>query len=372
MEEKKQNCENCGSIMEFDIKNRNLKCPSCDNIIEIIKDKNTIAENVLTLEDRERIKVSVKKSSSMECKGCGARVEIAEDCTTVECMYCGSSYVPAENQEEVLIPDAIVPFKIEKSELPEMIKTWMKKRWFVSKKLKNLYELSEIQGMYIPYWTFDSKVECDYTAKGGNDRKVSYKDSKGEVKYKTITDWYNTEGRVYSSFDDILVSALKSESNSLIRDIEPFDMREVLSYSQNYLGGFACESYSVGLEEGYAQARKIIEKSLFDSVRKDVRKTYDTVKNMTISSSFSDETYKYILAPVYSTSYSYNGKTYSLLINGQTGRMKSILIKKEKTKSTNIDIEKGKGDNPKRSKRIILIIIIILIIVTIIKKLGLL
>ena len=37
---------------------------------------------------------------------------------------------------------------------------------------------------------------------------------------------------------------------------------------------------------------------------------------------YDAETYKHVLLPVYSTAYRYKNKTYTVLINGQTGRVK--------------------------------------------------
>ncbi len=207
MEERIYKCENCGGTMEFDVKTQNLKCPNCDNIIEIIDDNAAVVEHTLTLEDRETIKASEKTTSTMECKGCGAHVEVAADCTAVKCPYCGSNYVLAEKQEEVLVPDGVIPFKIEKVEVSQMIKKWIKGRWLAPNKLKTLYQSDKVQGLYVPYWTFDSMVDCPYTAMGGRNRQVAYKDSDGKTKYKTETDWYFTQGRIYYFFDDIQVNA---------------------------------------------------------------------------------------------------------------------------------------------------------------------
>ena len=65
-----------------------------------------------------------------------------------------------------------------------------------------------------------------------------------------------------------------------------------------------------------------MENKLREMVRSDVRKRYDDVRNVRISPIYSDETYKHILMPVYSTAFSYNNKTYNVVINGQTGAIK--------------------------------------------------
>lgn len=342
MEEQIYKCEGCGSTMEFDVKTQNLKCPNCGNIIEIIDNKTNVVEHTLTLEDKETIKVSMKTSSTMECKGCGSHVEVAPDCTAVECPYCGSSYVLAEKQEEILVPDGVIPFKIEKVEISQMIRKWIKSRWLAPNKLKTLYQGDKIQGLYVPYWTFDSRVDCPYTAMGGRDRHVTYKDSEGKTQHRIETDWYFTTGRIKHFFDDVQVSASRNMKASLIEGIEPFNTKEVASYSPNYLSGFSSESYSIGLNEGNIEAKDRMKDSLHSMAEDEVRMHYDKVMDVKLQPNFYNETYKHVLLPVYATSYSYNGKNFNVLINGETGRMK--------------------GDYPKSPVKIAILVILSLII----------
>lgn len=322
MEEKSYKCKNCGSIMEFDVKTQKLKCRNCDNIMEIKDDKTAVVEHTLTLVDREKIKVSMKTSNTMVCQGCGAHIEVASDCTAVECPYCGSNYVLAEKQEEVLVPDGVIPFKIEKVEVSQMMKKWIKGRWLAPNKLMTLYQNDKVQGLYVPYWTFDSEADCPYTAQGGNDREVEYTDSQGKTQHRTETDWYYTSGRINHFFDDIEVSASKNMKESLIRGIEPFNTKQVSSYTPDYLSGFSSESFSIDLQEGNVKAKKIMMNSLLHMAEEEVLRQYDHVRDVVLNPSFYDETYKYVLLPVYATSYAYNGKNYKVLINGETGKMK--------------------------------------------------
>ena len=55
-----------------------------------------------------------------------------------------------------------------------------------------------------------------------------------------------------------------------------------------------------------------------------VRRRYDRVRSVRLSGGYSNETYKYILIPVYSTTYDYKGKNYTVMINGQTGKVSGL------------------------------------------------
>ena len=80
-------CKNCGGIMEFDIKTQGLKCPNCDNTAEIISDESSIIEHSLTLDDRRMLKVQDKGTSTMNCSGCGANMEIGNNDTATQVMF---------------------------------------------------------------------------------------------------------------------------------------------------------------------------------------------------------------------------------------------------------------------------------------------
>lgn len=151
-------CEGCGGVMEFDAKAQCLKCPNCGNSENVKSNDGIIEEHTLTIDAKRSIKVEMKETQTMECKGCGALIEVSGLETAKKCPYCGSAYVLADKQEETLIPDGVVPFKIDKNDAHERFNTWMKKRLLAPNELKNLYQRGGFQSIYVPYWTFDAQA----------------------------------------------------------------------------------------------------------------------------------------------------------------------------------------------------------------------
>ena len=47
----------------------------------------------------------------------------------------------------------------------------------------------------------------------------------------------------------------------------------------------------------------------------------DTQRNLVVDATFSDQTFKHILAPVWLLTYTYRGKSYQVVINGVTGTL---------------------------------------------------
>ena len=315
-------CTSCGGIMEFDVESQCLKCPNCDSTMNIEHNEGSIIEHELTLEDKRKIKVEEKETTTMVCSGCGANIELASNDTGAKCPYCGSSYVLAEKQIESIIPDGVVPFKIDKNEVLVKFRTWIKKRWLAPNELKHLYQHGGFQGIYVPYWTFDADASCYYTAEGGRNREVHYQDEEGNDKVRIEIDWYPVSGHVSNFFDDIQVTASRRYQKGFFRGIQPFNFNELVSYAPEYTSGYLSENYSIDLEEGHREAVSIMNSELSSMSSSDVRrKGYDHVRSVHINPIFSNETYKYLLLPIYSTSYSYKNKNYTVLINGQTGRI---------------------------------------------------
>lgn len=315
-------CQSCGGVMEFDVKTQALKCPNCDTVVEIADNREEIVEHTLNTNALRTIKVEEKQTVTMNCTGCGAPVEIDKNSTALACPYCGSSYVMADKQMETIVPDGVVTFKLTVDDAKEVFRKWMKGRWLAPGQLKNLYQNGKFQGMYVPYWTFDADATARYRAMGGRKRTQRYRDSEGNMKTKTVTDWYPTSGTVRHFFDDVLVCAAAREDKSLLSGIDEYNTKNMPSYSPDYMSGYSAESYTVDLKTGHDKAVRTMTSELRNLASNDVLRRFDSVKNVRIDARFENESFKHILVPVYSTNYNYTGKNFTVLINGENGKIK--------------------------------------------------
>lgn len=75
-------CESCNGIMEYDVETKQMKCPNCGNCVPILNDTSKIIEHKLTIDAKRILRPSEKTSTTMECTGCGATLEIGKDDTT--------------------------------------------------------------------------------------------------------------------------------------------------------------------------------------------------------------------------------------------------------------------------------------------------
>lgn len=335
-------CEACGSIKVFDVRSQSLKCPHCGSGEQIVSEA-TWREHHLEEYVQKNISLDEKQSKTMECNSCGAHIEVEAEKTALSCPYCASNIVLASKQLSSIVPDGIRPFQIEQHQVGAIFQDWLKGRWFAPNALKNLYEQDKVMGIYLPYWTFDAQVRCKYSAMGGRDRQVAYQDSDGKTKYRTETDWYPTSGDVSDFFDDILIRASLTLQADLMNQIGNFNTKAIVNYSPAYLSGYASEVHTVEFKDALVYAKDEMKDRTRKRIEEDVRRSYDHVKDIRMNPIYSNETYKHVLLPVYSTAYAYNGKVYNVLINGETGSIA--------------------GDYPKSAVKIALLIIAILIVV---------
>ena len=308
--------------MEFDANVQALKCPNCGTEVDIENDPTSIVEHNLDIHAMRKIKVEEKTSTSMECEGCGAHVEVDKTSTATTCPYCGSHYVLSQKQLDSIVPDGVIPFKIDKNKVESIFTNWIKGRWLAPNILKTLYQKDKIQGIYMPYWTFDANTRTHYTAMGGINHRVEYEDENGEKKVRIETRWYPTSGNINYFFDDILVSASNKLDEILLIGVQPSSTRNIVSYSPDYMSGYCAEIYTVDLKDAHNEALAKMNRRLRSKAESDVLRRYDCVRALRLNTSYSDETYKHIFVPVYSTAYTYKDKRYNVLINGETGEIR--------------------------------------------------
>lgn len=319
MAEKIYYCDGCGGVLEWDPRAQKLKCPNCGNIQEMVNDSDSIIEHTLSLDAKRTIRATEKESHTMECQGCGASMEVGGNETAAKCPYCGSSYVLSQKQEDVLTPDGVIPFQLDKNAVTEKFRNWIKGRWLAPSSLKNLYQHGGFTGIYVPYWTFDADCDCPYDAEGGKERKEHYKDKDGNDQVKTVVDWYPTHGHLHHFFDDVQTPASTRFSGGMLSGLEPYDFNKLVSYDSGYISGYLSENYSIDLQKGNMNAKIKMQSTLDSMAHSEVLRKYDQCRNVRLHPRYSKETYKYALVPVYSTSYRFNDKTYAVVINGQTG-----------------------------------------------------
>ena len=314
-------CPNCGATVVFNPALGKMHCEYCGFECELPKpeDENEVVElDFESAVNTESCEWGVEKKS-VECKNCGA-VSIYDALETAAvCPFCGSTQVMPAATDKTIAPGGVCPFKVTKESAGESFTKWLKRKWFTPRKAKKSANPEAFKGVYLPYWTYDSQTTSNFTARAGYDHKVRKKDGSTE----TQTTWRHVSG-VYQEFiDDETVMASKHHEKSGVKKCEPFQLSKLIPYTPQALAGFVAERYSIGLKEGWEIAQTTIHEKLKSSIERYVKEHWvcDRVSGVSFSTLYSNITYKYILVPVWMSSFKYKEKTYQFVVNGQTGKV---------------------------------------------------
>lgn len=319
-EETDKKCVDCGGTMDFDPETGKMSCPYCGRQEEIkIENENFVAEELdfSSVSDANNCDWGTQ-TKKVTCKSCGAQtVYSAEDIANV-CPYCGSNQVMEEKVENIMAPGGVIPFSVSSQDASVRFKSWIGKKFFCPKLAKESAKPKAFQGLYVPYWTFDAHTDSHYTGQYGKRRTV-----RRNGKMVTETRWYSTSGYYQQSFDDILVCGASDQNQQLLAKMEPYDTRQVVAYKPEYMAGFIAESYTVKVKDAWENAKNKMAQVIRSGIARKIENENFAQDSRVahVSTSYSNVTYKYLLLPVWISSFQYNGKVYHFVINGQTGRV---------------------------------------------------
>jgi predicted RNA-binding Zn-ribbon protein involved in translation (DUF1610 family) len=320
-------CEECGADLEFHIGEQNLKCPFCGHVkvveldpgVEIAEqDFHAMLERMASRRSNELQEESGAKE--VRCESCGGHVQFIGTLTSTDCPYCGSP-IQRENIHTAThrIPaDGVLPFLIERERAHSMLREWVRSRWFAPNDFLRQGVEGRFNGIYLPYWTFDSLTFNSYSGERGDAYYVSVGSGNNKRMERRVR-WSPAGGRFQRFFDDVTVVASRGLSQQLIEALEPWPFAKSMPFTQQVLAGFLARTYDVSLDEGFHNAKARIDAAIDSEVRS--RIGGDEQRVHSIQSRYDAITYKHLLLPVWMLTYRYKDQPYQIFVNGGTGEV---------------------------------------------------
>ena len=250
----------------------------------------------------------------VHCQSCGAAASIAAQARVVDCAFCASTSVREESGEgRWFRPAALLPFQVRPEEARAKLKGWAGKLRFRPGRVQRLDSPEELTAVYLPFWTFDSWANAEFEGWRSGTMNADGETHSGRVA---------VDGRRRAQYVDLLVCASQGVPLNCVRGIEPFStLNELIPYDPRLLASGSAELSSVGVAEAWRRAEEHLCKVEYDKACGDVRLNQQETVHLDIRYRFEDRRGKPVLLPVYVASYRYAGKTYRVLINGETGRV---------------------------------------------------
>jgi DNA-directed RNA polymerase subunit RPC12/RpoP len=260
------------------------------------------------------------------CENCGAKVAFDEASTAERCVFCGSASVLVEEaRRNAIRPESLIPLDVGRDTVQKSVVEWIGGLWFRPGALKKLRRFEAV-GVYVPYWTYDCAVHSRWTAEAGHYYYVQVRHTVMRNRIPTTvmrrerrTRWEPAAGQRYDTYDDVRVLASHGVGADLARQLGKYDTSKLVPYRPEYLAGWAAEEYRIDLEQGWELGRKQIEASQERRCSGDV--PGDTQRHLQVRNRISDVRWKHLLLPMWSLSFDFRGKTYPVLVHGQTGRV---------------------------------------------------
>jgi len=320
-------CCNCAANLSFKPGTDSLVCPYCNTQNTLASAPAEIIENDYRKFLSENGNAVPKEELTVcKCSNCGASTTLPPNVTSSTCPYCDTPLVLQNAATCSLIkPKYLLPFKIERNQAKDKFIAWVKGLWFAPNKLIDYarHSTEKLNGVYMPYWTYDSNTVTNYNGERGEYYyvSVSYKDANGNTKTRQErrTRWYPASGTVNEVFDDVLVCAAESLPHKLSQKLEPWDLKELVDFDPRFLAGFLTESYQLNLEHGFEKAKNIMSAQISVTVKSHIGGDTQRVHNM--NTSYNDIMFKHILLPLWISAYKYNNKTYRFTVNARTGEV---------------------------------------------------
>ncbi|MBU0781374.1 MAG: DNA-directed RNA polymerase subunit RPC12/RpoP [Loktanella salsilacus] len=320
-------CHTCGSDLRFDPASAQLVCDHCGNT-EAIGGGAGPFGGMVELDFRKALDnalpgAEMEDTRVQSCPNCGAQFELAGDTHAAECPFCATPVVTDTGPHRQIKPRGLLPFALDQARARDAMTDWLGSLWFAPGGLTEYARKGRaMDGIYVPYWTFDAQTASSYTGQRGTHyytTRTVTRDGKTRTIREQHTRWRSAAGRVQRFFDDVLVLASTSLPKQYTDGLEPWDLSELEPYQPQYLAGFMAEGYQVALQDGFTQARGYMDRMILRDVKFDIGGDEQRVTN--VQTQVSAVTFKHILLPVWMAAYKYNGQTYRFVVNGRTGRV---------------------------------------------------
>jgi DNA-directed RNA polymerase subunit RPC12/RpoP len=324
-------CVQCQGTLVFDPTAQQLRCESCQELQPIPQDK--VAHSIVEYKLEDGLARDAERGYGLEtrtvsCQNCGAIVSLDIHLVATHCSFCSSNQVlELKDHRQVIRPESVVPFSIDEKVIQDLFSRWVRSLWFRPNALKRLARVSEVRGVYIPYWVFDATVHSDWQALAGyyyyETEHYTERGADGRMEHKTRqvqkVRWVPAAGSRTDLYDEFLICASKGLSQELAARLQTFDTASLKPYEPEYLVGWCAEEYQIGLNDSWQRAVALIEEEQMRRCSGDV--PGDTQRGLHVQNEFSDERFKHVLLPIWISAYRYRDKTFQFLVNGQSGEV---------------------------------------------------
>lgn len=322
-------CPCCGGRLEFDSGLQKMKCPYCDTTFDV----ETLEgyDDALKQDAKDDMHWDAAQQpwddvqmGVYTCKSCGGELVCDESTAATACPFCGNPIVLTGRLSGDLKPDYVIPFKLDKKAAEAALRNHMKGKRLLPNLFRSENRISEVKGVYVPFWLFDADA----------DAHIRYHATR--IRTWSDRDYDYTETQHYAilrsgdlSFTHVPVDGSSRMPDDLMESIEPFDFSSAVDFQTAYLSGYLADRYDVNADDSIGRANERVKKST-ESVFASTVVGYHTVVPENTSVRLANGRVRYALYPVWLLNTVWNGKTFSFAMNGRPANRRRPPVDKGK------------------------------------------
>ncbi|MCR4909210.1 MAG: hypothetical protein K5985_10310 [Lachnospiraceae bacterium] len=300
-------CPSCGGALRFDPETGKLKCDFCESLFTTEEVEKRFGEKEATAEASQ----SEDEMRAYSCSTCGAELMTDPNTAVIKCPYCGNNTIATAQFAGNIRPEFVVPFAFTKKQAMEKYKDYHGrglKKLLLPGSFGSKSHVEEIQGVYVPFWLFNGKVDIDGTFEAS--------DSRTQGDYK-ITKYYEVKRAGTMDFKRVPADASKRMPDDLMDSIEPYDFKALKPFSMSYLPGFLAERFDVNEADDEARMNKRVKETIHSMTVKTISHSDVTDRNVNIDVTLGKT--EYALLPAWVLTTKWQDKNWLFAMNGQTG-----------------------------------------------------
>jgi DNA-directed RNA polymerase subunit RPC12/RpoP len=252
------------------------------------------------------------------CNNCGAKEIISKKDIAKECPYCGTTNIVQTDDLAGLRPDSVVPYKITKDEAAEKAAEWIRKRKFAPKWYRRSAEPKNINGLFLPAFTFDTNTQSNYNGVLIETYFVTV-NINGKATMQARTRLIPIRGTLSKNFDDILVTASSVVPAHMFSKLGSFSTNNAKDYKKEFLFGFTASQYTKDGKMSWNEAKSRIDNAIRTEIIR--RHGGGSVQSLYVNTNCFATTYKYVLLPIYVGHSAYKEKVYNFYVHGGNGKV---------------------------------------------------
>lgn len=313
-----QKCLSCGGTIKFNTREGMLVCDACGNryypesfeLNELLSERRELdidSEEAKKRAEEDAYKIERVPKHEIICNSCGATVVTDVNTVSTFCAFCGSTAIVSDRLKKEFRPDYIVPFKLTKDDAIKKVKEFTATRRFLPRGYNSPETFKKITGIYVPFWLVDGECRMDV---GGSATKIS----------NGFEEYYDVRRKGVFHLCGVPFDGSKKISDKMMEAIEPFDYSDLVPFKDAYLEGMYAERYDLTPRDMSERIANRFRDYMYNMGADMIRHGGYAKTSIDDDRSISNK-YKcnYALLPVWLLSYNYDGGTYRVAVNGQTG-----------------------------------------------------